>query len=394
MILKKCRVCNSSKLIKVIDLKKQPLANNLVASLNKKTKLYPLKIFFCKNCKNSQLSEVVNNKILFNNYYYKSSISLTLKKHFIESINKYIRRFKLNKNSHIMDVGSNDGIGLLPFKKKNIKNLYGVEPAKNLSKITRKLNIKTYISFLNSKIARKNINKFDLITASNVFAHVNKIKSLTDNVAKMLKKNGIFIVEVQYLPRMLIDGSFDNIYHEHVNYWCLTSLEYFFKINKLLIFDAELINTHGGSIRVYIKKKNNLDQPIRKRLKNILIFENKIGIGNKNLFKNFKKKIEDRKIKLKKKIHSLHNKNNYLVGYGAPAKASTLINFFNISKYIYYIKDDNPLKNGKFIPNTNVEILNKFKKNKIDEILVFAWNYFDEIKKKNKKITKKFIKVF
>ena len=90
----------------------------------------------------------------------------------------------------------------------------------------------------------------------------------------------------------------------------------------------------------------------------------------------------------------MYNKNNYLVGYGAPAKASTLINFFNISKYIYYIKDDNPLKNGKFIPNTNVEILNKFKKNKIDAILVFAWNYFDEIKKKNKKITKKFIKVF
>ena len=394
MILKKCRVCNSDKLIKVIDLKKQPLANNLVTNSNKKIKLYPLKIFFCKNCKNSQLSVVVNNKILFNNYIYKSSVSSTLSKHFIKSANKYIKRFKLNKNSYIMDIGSNDGIGLLPFKEKNIKNLYGVEPAKNLSTITKKLNIETYNSFLNSKIARKNSNKFDLITASNVFAHVDKIKSLALNIKKMLKKNGIFIVEVQYLPRMLIDGSFDNIYHEHVNYWCLGSLDYFFNMNKLKIFDAEYINTHGGSIRVYIKKKDNFQQPINKRLKDIFIFENKIGIGSKNLFKNFKKKIEERKIKLKKKISKLYKKNYNLVGYGAPAKASTLINFFNISKYINYIKDDNPLKNGMFIPNTNIKILNKFKKNKIDAILVFAWNYFDEIKKKNNKISKKFIKVF
>ena len=271
MILKKCRVCNSSKLNKVVDLKKQPLANNLVTNLKKKIKLYPLKIYFCKNCKNCQLSIVINNRILFNNYFYKSSISSTLKKHFKNSANEYIRRFKLNTKSYIMDVGSNDGIGLLPLKKK-IKNLFGVEPAKKLSDITNKLNIKTYNSFLNSKIARRNLNKFDLITASNVFAHVNKIRLLTDNISKMLKRNGIFIVEVQYLPRMLIDGSFDNIYHEHVNYWCLQSLDHFFKINKFLIFDAELINTHGGSIRVYVKKKDNLRYPISIRFKKIIEF--------------------------------------------------------------------------------------------------------------------------
>ncbi len=394
MILKKCRVCNSNKLNKVVDLKKQPLANNLVTNVKKKIILYPLKIYFCKNCKNCQLSIVINNRILFNNYIYKSSISLTLKKHFKNSANEYIRRFKLNKKSYIMDVGSNDGIGLLPFKKKKIKNLFGVEPAKKLSDITNKLNIKTYNSFLNSKIARRNSNKFDLITASNVFAHVNNIKLLTDNISKMLKKNGIFVVEVQYLPRMLIDGSFDNIYHEHVNYWCLQSLDYFFKINQFLIFDAELINTHGGSIRVYVKKKDNLRYPISIRFKKILSIENKIGIGKKKLFKNFQKKITDRGYKLKKKLYYLWSKNYYLVGYGAPAKASTLINFFKISKYIKYIKDDNPLKNKKFIPNTSIKILKKFKKNKIDAILVFAWNYFDEIKKKNRKITKKFIKVF
>ena len=394
MILNKCRVCKSKKLVKVVDLNKQPLANNLANNKNQKLKLYPLKIFFCKNCKNSQLSFVVNKKVLFDRYFYKSSISSTLKNHFEKSAKKYIKRFKLNKFSNIMDVGSNDGIGLLPFKKKKINNLYGVEPAKNLSNITKKLKIKTYNSFLNSKIANKNQNKFDLITASNVFAHVNNIKSLTSNINKMLKRTGVFIVEVQYFPRMLIDGTFDNIYHEHVNYWCLSSLSYFFKTNNMKIFDAELINTHGGSIRVYVKKNNNIRKTENKRLNKILIYENKIGIGNKNLFKSFQKKLFNRKLIFRKKIQNLHYKNFNIVGYGAPAKATTLINFFNISKYINYIKDDNPLKDRKFIPNTNIEILKKFKEKNIDVVLVFAWNYYKEIKKKNKNISKKFIKVF
>ena len=107
----------------------------------------------------------------------------------------------------------------------------------------------------------------------------------------MLKRTGVFIVEVQYFPRMLIDGTFDNIYHEHVNYWCLSSLSYFLKTNNMKIFDAELINTHGGSIRVYVKKNNNIRETENKRLNKILIYENKIGIGNKNLFKSFQKKI-------------------------------------------------------------------------------------------------------
>ena len=394
MILKKCRVCNSKKFSTVVNLKNQPLANNLAHRVNQKVKLYPLKVSFCKNCSNSQLSIVVSHKKLFNNYFYKSSISSTLKEHFFKAANLYIRRFKLNKFSNIMDIGSNDGIGLLPYKKKFFKNLFGVEPAKNLYKITNKMNIKTYNSFLNSKIANKNINKFDLITASNVFAHADDIKGLTQNTMKMLKKSGVFIVEVQYFPKMLIDGSFDNIYHEHVNYWCLLSLQYFFKLNQAQIFDVEMINTHGGSIRIYIKKDVNKDIKIKNKLKKILDYEKKFFINYKKLFIEFQKKIDDRKLRFKSKIKEFFEKKKIIVGYGAPAKATTLINFFNLEKYLSYVIDDNLLKNGKFIPNTNVKILKKFKKNNIDIILVFAWNYYNEIKSKNKDIAKKFLKIF
>lgn len=394
MILKKCRVCKSRKLKQICNLNNQPLANNLSSKINQKVKLYPLKLMFCKQCANAQLSIVVDNRKLFGNYFYKSSISSTLEKHFLKAAQKYIKIFKLNKSSHILDIGSNDGIGLIPFRKKNINNLYGVEPAKNLYKITKRLKIKTYNSFLNHNIAYKNLNKFDLITASNVFAHVNNIQDLTKNTFKMLKEKGIFVIEVQYFPRMLIDGSFDNIYHEHVNYWCLTSLVNFFNLNNAIVFDAEMIDTHGGSIRIYVKKKLNKNFKISKNIKSILNYEKKIGIQKTKTFKKFKKKILDRKLKTKNIIKNLYLKKKILVGYGAPAKASTLINYFKIDKYINNIIDDNPLKNQKYIPNTKIKIVNRLKELEIDTILVFAWNYFDEIRKKNLKIARNFLKVF
>ena len=394
MILKKCRVCNLNKLVTVIDLKKQPLANNLAKKNNQKVNTYPLKVLFCKNCSNSQLSIVINNKKLFKNYFYKSSVSSTLEKHFTKAADLYVKKFKLNKSSHIMDIGSNDGVGLFPFKIKKFNNLFGVEPAKNLYKITQKMNIKTYNSFLNSKIANNNKEKFDLITASNVFAHVNDIKNMTKNVFTMLKKTGVFIVEVQYFPKMLIEGSFDNIYHEHVNYWCLLSLNYFFNKNNLEIFDAQIIDTHGGSIRTYVKKVENKNLKIKNNVKKILNYEKKIGLGNKNLFLKFQKKIDNRKKKFVTNLKRFKKKKLLVVGYGAPAKASTLINFFKINKYIKYIIDDNPLKNGRYVPNTNIKIIKNLREKKIDVILVLAWNYFKEIKNKNKKIAKKFIKIF
>jgi len=394
MILNNCRVCKSTKLKSVISLLNQPLANNLCDKPDENIKLYPLDLMRCEICYNCQLSIAVDNKKLFSKYFYKSSISHDLKKHFDHACKKYIKKFNLKKNSYIMDIGSNDGVGLIPFKKRKYLNLFGVEPATNLCNLTRNLKIKTYNSFLNSKIAKKNPKKFDLITASNVFAHVNDIHSLTKNIFSILKDDGAFILEVQYLLNMVKDGSFDNIYHEHVNYWSLTTLIYFFKKNNATVFDAELIETHGGSIRVFVKNDLNNKYKIERNVKNILNKEAINNIDNIKFFKDFKYKITNRKISIKKILLSYQKKNKTIVGYGAPAKATTLINYFNIKKYISYIIDDNDLKNKKFIPNTSIQILSNPKNSKIDLILVFAWNYFKLIKKNNKKLSKKFISIF
>ena len=208
----------------------QPLANNLIKS-NEEQKTFPLELNLCESCKNVQLSIIPNFKNLFSKYLYKSSVSKSFSKHFEIAASNYINQLKLKKNtSFIIDIGSNDGVGLIPFKNRGFKNLLGIEPASNLAKESRKKGIKTLNDFLTLKSSTKISKKADLILASNVFAHADNLKEMAICMIKLLKNNGVIIIEVQYFPFMLKDLTFDNIYHEHVNYWSLISLTYFFQI--------------------------------------------------------------------------------------------------------------------------------------------------------------------
>ena len=395
MILKKCRVCASLKLTKVLSLGSQPLANNLANSKNEKKEKYPLALNICQSCFNCQLTYVVNPKKLFLNYLYKSSISKSFKNHFDLASKKYISMFSLSKKkSVILDVGSNDGIALVPYKNKGFKNLIGIEPSKNLANITKKLQIKTFNSFLNDKISKALFGKCDLILASNVFAHVNNIKRMTKNILDCLKFNGVLVIEVQYLVSMLRDGSFDNIYHEHVNYWSVRSLSNFFLKFNANIFRVEKINTHGGSIRVFIKKNINTTLKKHKSVNQFLNLEKIIKINDLKIYHKFKKFIKKKKKRTEKLIRNLQSKNKLIIGFGAPAKATTLINYLNLQKYIKYIVDENKFKSNKFIPNTKIEIISKPRNAFVDCVIVFAWNYFNEIKNNNKSLSNNFINIF
>ena len=189
---------------------------------------------------------------MFSNYLYTSSTSKSFREHFINAAKKYIKDFKLKKKkSYIIDIGSNDGVALKPFKDLGFKKILGVEPAKNLAKLANKNKIKTFNGFLEKNNLSKIKKNADLILASNVFAHSDKLKEMAECMFKLLSKNGTIIIEVQYLLNTLKDLTFDNIYHEHYNYWSLTSLINFFNQYDAKIYRAEKINTHGGSIRVY-----------------------------------------------------------------------------------------------------------------------------------------------
>ena len=195
---------------------------------------------------------------MFSNYLYTSSTSKKFRDHFSKAANKYIDEFKLKPNkSYIIDVGSNDGIALKPFKDKKFKRILGIEPAKNLSKLANKNKIKTFNGFLNNQNMTKIKKNADLVLASNVFAHSDDLTGMAKCMIGLLK-NGNLIIEVQYLVDTLKELTFDNIYHEHYNYWSLTSLTNFFKKLNTKIYRAEKINTHGGSLRIYLNKNKNI----------------------------------------------------------------------------------------------------------------------------------------
>ena len=223
-----CRSCGNIKLKRVVSLGYHPLANNLLNKKNEKCQFYPLEMNYCEKCHNCQLSVSVDPKKMFSNYLYTSSTTKSFREHFTNAAKKYIKDFKLKpKKSYIIDIGSNDGVALKPFKDLKFKNILGIEPAKNLAKLANNKKIQTFNGFLDNKILKKIKGNADIILASNVFAHSDKLKEMAETMLKLLSKNGKIIIEIQYLLNTLQDLTFDNIYHEHYNYWSLTSLIYF-----------------------------------------------------------------------------------------------------------------------------------------------------------------------
>ena len=388
-----CRSCESNKLKRVISLGYQPLANNLLNKANEKDELYPLEMNYCSQCHNCQLSVVVDPKKMFSNYLYLSSTSKTFRDHFTVAAKKYVKEFKLSpKKSYIIDVGSNDGIALKPFKDLNFKNILGIEPAKNLAKLANKEKIKTYNGFLDQKSLKKIKKNADIVLASNVFAHSDQLKMMAECMLKLIKKNGTIIIEVQYLLNTLKDLTFDNIYHEHYNYWSLTSLVTFFKRFEAAIYKAEKIDTHGGSLRIYVKK--NLKTEVENNVKSLLKEEEKFGIKNYTTYQSFAKKVYKIRENVRKNILKLKENNTKIIGYGSPAKATTALNFFGISKEIECIVEDNKLKQGKLLPGVKIPIVSKSNiKIKPDYALVLAWNFINEIKRKNENLANEFISI-
>ena len=388
-----CRCCGNTNLKRVLSLGYQPLANNLLKKENEKYELYPLEMNYCASCHNCQLSVAVDPKKMFSNYLYTSSTSKVFRDHFVKASKKYIKDFKLNKKkSYIIDIGSNDGVALKPFLDQGFKKILGIEPAKNLAKLANKNKIKTFNGFLN-KNNIKNIKKnADLILASNVFAHSDNLKEMAECMFKLLSTKGTIVIEVQYLMNTLKDLTFDNIYHEHYNYWSLTSLINFFNKINGKIFRSEKIDTHGGSIRIYVKKDRGVK--VEQSVKQILKEEEKFGIKNFKTYKKFGDRVNEIRENVRKNLKRLKNNKNLIIGYGAPAKATTALNFFGISNEISFIVEDNKLKHDKFIPGVKIPIKHKSEiKNKKNTLLVLAWNFYKDIKKNNLSLSENIINI-
>ncbi len=388
-----CRSCGNTNLKRVLSLGYQPLANNLLQNKNDNSELYPLEMNYCNKCHNCQLSVSVDPKKMFANYLYTSSTSKIFRNHFIQAAKNYVKIFKLKpKKSYIIDIGSNDGVALKPFKDLNFKNILGVEPAKNLAKTANKNKIKTFNGFLEEKNLKKIKKGANLILASNVFAHSDNLKEMAKCMFKLLDKRGTIVIEVQYLLNTLKDLTFDNIYHEHYNYWSLTSLNNFFNNLGSKIYHSEKINTHGGSIRVYVTKDKN--KKINKTVSKMLQDEKKFGITKFSTYEKFGKQVYKIRENIIKNLNNLKKNGNKILGYGAPAKATTALNFYGISDQIDFIVEDNSLKHNKFVPGVKIPIKSKKSvKNNKNTMVVLAWNFFNDIKKNNSNLSKNFVNI-
>ena len=379
-----CRLCEKKKLIQSIDLGNSPLANQFL-DIPIKNKTYPLKVMRCAYCNHLQLSHVVDKRKLFSKYLFVSSTSLTNLKHFQRYAIECRRRF-IKKKSKILDIASNDGSFLNFFDKRNIR--VGIDPAKNINpknNLSKYFIEKSFFSFLESKYLKNKYGQFDLITANNVCAHVDNFYDFIKGVKNILKIDGVFIFEVGYFNDVHKNKTFDTIYHEHLDYHLFIPLINFFKKIEMEIFDVKNIFIQGGSLRVYVSHLNQRTVNIR-NINKIIKKEKEVNYSNSRLYYNYQKFIDDQKKKLTKNIKFLKSKNYKIAGYGASAKSTTFLNYFEIgSKDLDFIADLNKLKQFKYSPGSNIKILppSEIYKKNINYLLILSWNFSKEIIKQN-----------
>ena len=379
-----CKNCKSKLSFNLADMGFSPYANSYLTkdNLNEIENYYPLRVFVCKKCFLVQTQDFANpGKIFSNNYSYYSSTSKMFLNHAENYAKKIIKFLKLDKNKNVIEIASNDGYLLKNFVKKKIPCI-GIEPALNAARISEKLGIKVIKKFFSSKLAISlSKKKADLICANNVYAHVPDINDFTKGLKNLLKKEGTVTLEFPHLLKLVKDFKFDTIYHEHYSYLSLSVVKKIFEKNNLRIYHVEEIETHGGSLRIYgCHLKSFIKE--NKSIKKLLNKEIKYKLNKIKTYEEFNKKI--RKIKLDFLSFLINQKksNKKICGYGAAAKASTLINYCGIKDdIIETIYDAAKSKQNKFLPGSHIPILHpkNIKKNKPDLIIIFPWNLSAEI---------------
>ena len=370
--LKNCLACNSKNLRQVLDLNSQPLANSYLRNRHSKEKKYPLKVNACLKCNHLQLSIAVNPKKIYQNYDYVSGTTDTYKKFM-----KKFYRFCIQNNKkkflykNILDIGCNDGSQLDVFKSNNFKT-YGVDPAKNIFKISSKKH-KVICDFFNKKVVAKINNKFDFIISQNSFAHNPKPIEFLKNAKKLMHEKSLLIIQTSQAD-MCRNLEFDTIYHEHINFFNINSMNKLIQRSELKLDNVIKDPIHGSSYLFLIKRYSD-QKKIYKLLK-------KEKFLNFKYYKNWGKRCKETVKKIKYRIDSI-SKKDIIIGYGAAAKANTFLNFSKVKFEI--IIDDNKLKQNKFCPGSKIPIksLNFIKNYKNNIYIVpLAWNFYKEIKKR------------
>ena len=381
--INKCQISGTKDLKTIISVGYLPPVNKLkkIGSLLTEDVFFPSELVYSKSSHLVQLSTIVDKEILFpKEYPYTSSTTKILRENFKELYTDCNKIINISKKDLVIDIGSNDGNLLDNFK--NNHRVLGITPEK-IGKIAIKKGIPTLIKYFDKATANlvlKKHGKAKIVTATNVFAHIENVKQLMENILKILHKDGVFISESHYLASLIKTVQYDTIYHEHLRYYSLMSLNYLFNKYNLEIIHAKKIETHGGSIRVYAAHKNIFKK--NASVKKILTFEK--NYLNWKTFDEFRAKVVKSKLDIYSILKKLKDKNKKIYGIGAPSRASTLINYIGLDENIIdcVLEIDGSYKIGNYIPGKKIPILSEMKlyKDQPDYVVLFSWHIASELK--------------
>lgn len=383
-----CRFCHSLLSHTFIDLEHSPPSNSFltVAQLQEPETYFPLKLFVCDQCFLVQLDEVKKRDEIFNSeYVYFSSYSKSWLTHAKKYTEQMVTRFGYNENSFVLEIASNDGYLLQYFQEKNIPVL-GIEPSANTAAAAALKGIPSITDYFTSHLARelrKEGRCASLLIANNVLAHVPDINDFVEGLKIALGDKGIITMEFPHLLKLIEECQFDTIYHEHYSYLSFLTVKKIIEAHELVLFDVEQLPTHGGSLRIYAKHRNDSTKPIMPQVQQLAEKETLAGLVDLRAYKNFEKRVSQIKFNFLDFLVQQKKRENKLVAYGAAAKGNTLLNCCGIkgNQLIEFVVDASPYKQGKFLPGSHIPVFaeDQIIAFKPDYIIIFPWNLKNEI---------------
>ncbi|MFA6408168.1 MAG: class I SAM-dependent methyltransferase [Candidatus Paceibacterota bacterium] len=381
-----CRVCEGTDLVKVLDLGSTPPANAYLKEedLEKSEQAFPLALYYCRTCSLAQLLDVVDPEILFKNYHFLTGASTPSIEHFKKYAEEVIKPLISSKDDLVIDIGGNDGV-LLSFVK-DYARVLNVDPADNLAPISEGNGVPFYPAFFTSQTADDLIEKYGqakVVVANNVFAHTDPLRDVFKGVAKLIDEDGVFVFEVHWQKHLIEEGAFDQIYHEHLCFHSLHALKHLVESAGMNIFDVEIVPMQGKSLRVFASKNRTPSINVER----ILTEEREAGLTDEATHHAFAEKVEQNKQKLLALLAELKSAGKKIVGYGAPAKGNTLLNYYGIGPDVLdYLTDTTTLKQGLYSPGMHIPIVSpeKLLTDTPDYIFLLAWNFKDAILEKEK----------
>lgn len=381
-----CRFCAAPLRYSFIDLGMSPLSESYLAAdeLDEMEPFYPLHAYVCDRCFLVQVQEYVKPEHIFSDYAYFSSYSDTWLDHAHTYADMMTARFSLQPTSLVVEIGSNDGYLLQYFVARGVPVL-GIEPAANVAAAATAKGVRTLVRFFGSQPARELVAegfRADVIVGNNVLAQVPDLNDFVAGLQILLAPRGVATLEFPHLLQLIAENQFDTIYHEHFSYFSLTTVEQIFAVHGLTVFDVEDLPTHGGSLRIYARHTDDSSKPVLSRLTDLRARELAAGTTRIACYTSFAENVKETKRKLLDFLIRTKRSNKTIVGYGAPGKGNTLLNYCGIrTDFIDYTVDRNPHKHGKFLPGTRIPIFapDRITITKPDYVLILPWNLKDEI---------------